>query len=417
MHGSRTTRYPLTVLIAVLTLLLGACGGSEQAGQAGTAPEEPASPAAEGGETQDGATQDPAAEGETGGDAAGSDGGGDWQEGGGQEWEALLEAARQEGGPTVAGPPFVGDALSEAFERDTGIPLNYLGASSRELTSRVNEEARAGNVTIDISLGGGSQLNSLLPEGLLEPLAPQLVLPAATDPESWIHEGIKWLDDEEQYMLQGTEWVHGWVVVNGDQVDTSAVTTWDDLLDPSMTGRIAAYDPRTGGQGQSAAAYLLEAKGEDFVIDLYDGQEMQYTQDSRQLIEWVARGTADVALGAIAPDVERFRAQGINLEVIQMEDAPGALTGGFSVLKQPVGAPNPNSAAVFVNWYAAGPGLEVYSNNALEMPLRTDLDVEGIPEYLRPDRDRDDYIDQYQEDWYTRVRPEISERLTALLGQ
>lgn len=338
-----------------------------------------------------------------------------WDADGGEEWEELLVEAEEEGGPTVAGPGFLGDPLAEAFEADTGIPMDYLGGSTRELNSRLDEEARAGNVTIDVAFGGGTQLNTLKPEGLLEPIAPQLVLPATTDPAGWVYDGPKWLDEEEQYMLQGSEWVHGWVVVNADEVDVDEIRVWDDLLDPELEGRIAAYDPRTGGQGQSAAAFILEHLGEDYVVDLFEGQDVQYTQDGSQLVEWVARGTADVALGAIAPDVESFVEQGINLEVVLMEDGPGTLTGGFSVLKQPVGNPNPASAAVFNNWYASGQGLEVYGDVLLEPPLREDHDVD-VPEYLVPDPDTE-YIDQYVEEWYVDVRPEVNERLVELLGE
>lgn len=387
-----------------LTLLLAACGGSDDATGSGTP---------DAGETAADDTESPTSAGTEAEESAAS---GAWDADAPPEWQEILDAAAQEDPVVVAGPAFLGEALAAAYEADTGLEMAYLGGSTRELNSRLDQEAMAGNVTIDVSLGGGTQLNTLLPEDLLEPIEPQLILPSAVNGENWKGGERKYLDNAGQYMLQSTEWVHGWVAINPESLGDVEISTWDDLLKPELMGRTAAYDPRTGGQGQSAIAYVAEVKGMDFIVDLFEGQEVTYTQDGNQLMEWVARGTYDVALGGISPDVERYKREGLPLEVVQMEDGPGALTGGFSVLKQPVGAPNPNAAQVFLNWWASGAGLDVYSEVLLEPSLRVDSTAEGVPDYVKPQEGRD-YIDQYQEDWYTTVRPQVSEQLAETLGR
>ncbi len=128
-----------------------------------------------------------------------------------------------------------------------------------------------------------------------------------TNGKNWINGGIKWMDKEGAYFFQGSYWVHAWSVVNTERVKPGTVKSWKDYLKPEFKGRIAAYDPRSGGPGQAAAAYLVDVFGIDFLKQLHIGQEVVYTRDGRQLIEWLVRGNYDVALGGVQIDTEQFR--------------------------------------------------------------------------------------------------------------
>ena len=217
-------------------------------------------------------------------------------------------------------------------------------------------------------------------------------------------------------MFQGSNWVHAWPLFNANLVKPGTVTNWADLLKPEFKGKIVAYDPRFGGPGQAAAAYLTDTFGIDFVKELYAGQKVVYTRDGRQLVEWIARGSYAVALGGIQLHVEIFKQKGIkNLSVRQMKDGPGSLLGGFSVIKQPVGAPHPAAATVFLNWYASKPGQETYSRRMLEPSMRRDVDVDTVPDYVKP-KPGVTYLDQYVEDWYTQTRPKVSKSIVEALG-
>jgi ABC-type Fe3+ transport system substrate-binding protein len=194
------------------------------------------------------------------------------------------------------------------------------------------------------------------------------------------------------------------------------VRSWKELLGPKFTGKITAYDPRSGGPGQAAAAYVAQQFGTDFLTELYVGQKTVYTRGGRQLVEWVVRGNYAVALGSVQLDIENFRARGIkNLYVPQLEDGPGSVVGGFSVLKQPVGAPHPNAATIFINWYASQPGQTVYTRVMLEPSMRADVDVPSVPDYTKP-KPGLAYLDQYQGDWYVNKRPQLDKAITQALG-
>jgi ABC-type Fe3+ transport system substrate-binding protein len=140
-----------------------------------------------------------------------------------------------------------------------------------------------------------------------------------------------------------------------------------------------------------------------------------YTTDGRQLAEWAARGTYPIILGIVQSDIQPFIEQGINLKPIFPADGPGSIVAGFSVLKMPQGAPHPNAATVFINWYASKPGQEAYAKATMAPSARNDVHVAEAPSYLVP-KPGMKYFDQYEEAWYTQTRPKVVKLITDSLG-
>jgi ABC-type Fe3+ transport system substrate-binding protein len=348
----------------------------------------------------------------TGGAAASAE---DWQAGAGPEWAKVLTAAKAEGKVTVAGHSALGDPFAAAFKRDTGITLEWLGGSPNELTQRLVREATANNLTIDVALGGGTELSLLYPKGGLAPIKPQLMLPGVKDGPQWVSGKTMWMDDEGQYFFRGSLYVVGWPLINTTVVKPESITSWKDFLKPEFKGKIAAYDPRSGGPGQGVAGYVAEVFGIPFLQQLYIGQEARYTREDQQLVEWVARGVHPVGFATIQSVVEKFRALNLPIQAIAPKDGPGYLSSGFSVLKQAKGAPRPNAATVFINWYASKPGQEVYTRVMLEASTRTDVDVKELPDYVKPKKGID-YLDTYNGNWYVKNRPEVAKAVLDALG-
>jgi ABC-type Fe3+ transport system substrate-binding protein len=338
----------------------------------------------------------------------------DWQAGAPPEWRTLLADAQREGKVVVAGRPQIGEPMKQAFRRDTGITLDFLGGNGRDLDSRLLREIRAKQLTVDVMFSGATLVN-LVHEGYFKPVKPQLVLPGVTGPENWTAGHSTWVDNQAQYFFIGGEYVFGLPFVNTDRIKPGTLRTWKELLAPQYRGKIASYDP-TSGPGDAQGGYMVDLYGIGWFKDLYIGQKVALSRDSRQLMEWGARGIYPIVLGGVPVELEPFRKAGIgSLDVVDLEDGHGALVGGSSVVMEPVGVPHPSAAAVFLNWYASQPGQTVFSTVWRTPSTRRDVDVPTIPDFVKP-KPGVQYIAQYREDWYNRYKSEYRQAIESTLG-
>jgi ABC-type Fe3+ transport system substrate-binding protein len=339
----------------------------------------------------------------------------DWQNGAGSDWQKTLAEARHEGKVTVTGMGLLAEPLPAAFKRDTGIDLDYLPGPASDTAARFMREVEAGHPTIDISLGGGQEVALIKKEGLT-PVKAQFMLSGVTQSSNWVDGHPLWFDTAQEYMFQGSNWVFGQPLVNAKLLKPEDVRSWQDLLKPEFKGKIAADDPRVPGPGQAEAAYIASTFGIEFLKKLYIGQNVTLTRDSRQLVEWVARGVHPIALGALPVIIERFRSQGFKeLTVVSPTDGPGTVLGGFSVLKEAKDAPHPAAARVFINWYASQPGQQTYTRTMMEPSTRTDVKESNIPDYIIP-KPGVKYLNQYQEAWYVQERPKLQAAIIEAMG-
>ena len=339
----------------------------------------------------------------------------DWQAGAGADWQKVLSAAKSEGTVVVTGPPQLGTAFAEQFQKDTGIKVEYLGGEARATASRVVREVRAKNVTIDVSLTGSAELPEVK-EGLFEDEKARLMLPGVTDLKNWADGKLKFVDNTGQFMLQTHSYVSSKPYFNPQMVKPEDFKSWRYLLDPKFKGKIVAYDPRAGGPGQAMASYIAAQFGIDFLKQLYIGQEVIFSLDSRQMAEWVVRGVYPVALGVLTPDYQKFLEAGVKtITPAELPDGAGTLSGGFSVIELLKGAPHPNAQTVFLNWYASEPGQAAFSRAYGVPSLRLDVKVDGIPDYVVP-KSGGKYLDQYNEEWMLTGRAKIQEQLMQALG-
>ena len=98
-----------------------------------------------------------------------------------------------------------------------------------------------------------------------------------------------------------------------------------------------------------------------------------------------------------------------------MKDGPGTLSGGFSVVLLPKGAPHPNAQTVFLNWIASRPGQEVYSHVERQPSRRVDVHDPSIVDFTIP-KPGVSYLDQYTEDWALNQRAKIISAVLEALG-
>ena len=335
-------------------------------------------------------------------------------------WEQTLANAKQEGkvvlGTGVGIPAFRQNVVS-TFAKRFGFDVEIRVLEGAELTTVVGRECSAGRPSIDVLLGGLSELISLYPKGCLAPAKSRLTLDEAVNPQNWKGGSLKWTDPEGQYFLQTSDQVYGSLIMNSNLVKAQEITFMRDLLKPQYAGKIASYDPRKSGAGQSDATYWYAALGEDFVKRLFVDQKVVYTSDHHQLAEWIARGVYLVGLGSVDRNVEPMRQEGLPIGIIpSLKDAPGYITGGSSVLKLVKDSPHPSGATVLLNWLASKEGQEIFSQATGHPSRRIDVGSKGVPSHRIPNP-AIVYLDSYTYEFYSKKRPEISKKLTELLGR
>jgi len=340
------------------------------------------------------------------------------------DWERVKEAAKKEGKVVISGPGFPGlrTGLTEGFQKTHGITLEYLGLGPGEVITRVDRESKAGSVTIDANIGGTSSCWTMGDRGQIDEASKLLADPGLFDPAVWRGGQIRLVlpspNMPKDFIcgLQVAEWVMTDLFVNRDMVKPDTIQSWKDILKPEYKGKIASFDPRRAGSAQTTVAYLNTLFGEQFIKDLYVGQEVAITADYGQLAEWVARGSYPIGLALVQANIEPLRAQGLPLERVFPADGPGALTGGFDTVHKIKGGPNPNAAAVFLNWFASKEAQEIWEREMMETSLRADV-PHKVPEYVIPKPGVSYTINDYDPDYFFNKRVPAIAKVTELLGR
>ena len=339
------------------------------------------------------------------------------------QWERVKEAAKREGRLVVVGPTFPGlrESIVQAMQNEYGISVEYLGLPSGEALTRIDREAKAGRPTVDAHIGGSPTCWLLGERGQVDNVAPLLVDPALFEPGVWREGSPRLLKPAPQLArdfycgVQGSDWVMTDLFVNRELIPPGTITSWRDLLKPEYRGKIAAHDPRRPGSGGATLAYLYSLFGEQYVRDLYVGQQLTYTVDYRQLAEWVARGTYPIGLSLVQANVEPLRAAGLPIERIFPEDGPGSSLGGFSVVMRVANGPNPNAGQLFLNWFLSRDAQLMWEREMLESSLRADV-THNVPDYVIP-KAGVRYVDAYDPDWHHTHRVPAEAKIVELLGR
>ncbi len=259
------------------------------------------------------------------------------------------------------------DALLEKFQEDTGIEVQALHGGET-IVNRVKEES--GNVQGDIFISNDvGALEHLRIEGLLEPI------------EREDFPGI-----EEQYRGEDNSWVAlsartRVLMYNKDLITEEEMpkNIWD-LTDPQYEGEFAITRGGNGGMIGHVSA-LRNEWGDERTMEWIEGIKdnagaiLQGHGDIRRAV-----GAGEFKFGLV--NNYYFHQQleepsNNNVGVIypdQDEGEMGAVVNaaGFGRIKD---GPNDESVQAFVDWILEPENQQMFSNESLEVPINTDIDV------------------------------------------
>jgi len=333
-------RFASVLAIAAAVLSLAACGQPQAASQ----PPASSQPSSAGGST-------------TAGQAS--------------TWSQVEAAANKEGSLTVYAlntiPPDQVSRFQAVWTKaypNIKVELTA-GLQPPDVVAKVTAEQDAKAYTGDVAQLGGTTGRQLERLGELDPFIPPAVQDAS----------VKWRIDPVQdqahkgALLAGTLgyvpiWVNTKLVKPGDEPKTRL-----DLTDPKWKGKILWLAPWTAGFGWNEYYLAKKQYGQAWVTKM-QGQNVTFGSNSNDGINQIARGEYAIGLsyigGALAT---RLIQDGQPLKAVWPDDFVYGSANGFSVLK---GAPHPNAAKVFVNWWFTDAGQRFYADLG-QFPNRADI--------------------------------------------
>lgn len=294
-------------------------------------------------------------------------------------WSQIEAAANKEGSVTVYAlttiPPDQVSRFQEIWNKDyPKIKVDLTtGLQPADVVAKVTTEQEAKAYTGDVAQLGGTTSRQLDRTGALDGFIP----PAVQDA------GAKWrvdpvLDQARKGTLLGGTlnyvpiWANTKLVKPEDEPKTH-----NDLTDPKWKGKILWQVPWSSGYGWNE--YYLSKKyyGQEWVTKM-QAQNVVFGANSNEGQNQLARGEYALSLGNSGADLAgRLIKAGQPLKAIWTDDFVYGSANGFSLLK---GAPHPNAAKVFINWWFTETGQHLYADFG-QFPNRAD--VAGKEEWMK----------------------------------
>lgn len=297
------------------------------------------------------------------------------------EWENTLDLARKEGKVVVSLPASseLRAAIEKSFEKRYGIDVEPVVGRASAVVRKMVDESKAGVRYVDLHMGGSeSVVTGMLPEGILEPIEPLMLLPEVKDPKQWWG-GHIWVDNAKRFVYSTLAYQSESLWFNSQMMKADDVRSFDDLLDDRFKDKIGMLDPRTPGSGASMWSYLREIKGEEYLKKLV-AQKLAFSRDQRVLAEILAKGKLALVLGLTYYSYAPFIKAGLPVAALPTPKEGVYVSGGSGHLVVLKNAPHPHATKLFLNWFLSREGQEIYTRAMRQATRRLDVDVKWLRE-------------------------------------
>lgn len=248
----------------------------------------------------------------------------------------LLEGAKKESGLTLYSSATQEDmsVFTAAFEKKYGLRTKLWRGNSEGILHRAISEARAGRDDLDIVETGGSALEALHREGLLQPmqapvfadLAPQALTPHRA-----------WTATRIQIQPNG----YNTRLIRKEDLPKS----YEDLLDPRWKGKLAIEIDDSHWWGPMVEL-MGEEKGVKLFRDIVARNGVSVRKGHSLLASLTASGEVPLALGIYQYRYEQMKAEGAPVDYFYLPPLMAHGVGAGVARK----APHPYTAALFFDF-------------------------------------------------------------------
>jgi iron(III) transport system substrate-binding protein len=289
--------------------------------------------------------------------------------------QKLIDGAKQEGQVVLYSAMIVNQALrplTEAFEtKYPFLKLTYWRADSEEIIAKLNAEIRADNLVADVveSAGVGELVEqSHLGDRFSSPMFAEL-------PQKYLSPDGVWAATRLNYFS---------IAYNTNLVAAESVPkTYDALLDPQWTGKIAWRIASPTGT-ELFLTNLRLAWGEEKAMDYFRRLAAQKivnfgSGSARTLVDRVIAGEYPIALNIFAHHPLISRAKGASVNSQLMDPEPSVAT----MMIVPKGVHHPYAAMLLADFILSSEGQQILANAAY-FPVRSDVSVKPLLEPVVP---------------------------------
>ncbi len=264
----------------------------------------------------------------------------------------LIEAAKKEGEVVwyttqIINPLVVN--LAADFKSKYGVTLNYVRANSTELSLRIVNEARAGNLQADV-YDGTTSAEIFKSEKLALQWVPDV---AKSFPRDYV--------DPEGYWV-ATNYYINTAAFNTDLVQPGTEpTTWDALLDPKYRGQMVWGNSASVSAAAGFIGTVLKQLGDDrgmaYLRRIAGQKPASIGAAARVVIDQAISGEYKVALQIFPEHADQDSGKGAPIKWIAMQPTMSAIVSTTGVLAN---SPHPNAGKLLLDYLVSADGQRFY---------------------------------------------------------
>ena len=263
----------------------------------------------------------------------------------------LIEAAKKEGGKVIVYTtmePFTLDAIKAAFEKRTGLQVEFWRSGITEVLTRALSEYRAGKITFDVIGMPGDHMQLMAKEGALVKYdSPSLKgFPKdAIDPN---------LGARYRNILFG-------VIYNKNDIKASdAPKTLEDVVKPEYRGKLVMPHPinhTTTTQWLASLDKIMpKARAEKFIRDLAAAKPI-FVENTIPAAERVSSGETPIGI-SFPRFVLTYNRQGANLDYIRDYN----MLGDGHYISLEAKAPRPDAGKAFIDFFLDDESMKIQAD-------------------------------------------------------